>query len=177
MAAEKLPAIDHLSKLEQDDLCTILDRLFEPSVDLRDLCIPRLYKRSLTSYDDLISSVKADLEKLLVSSSTDTLDRILASHPRLGETHVTSAQSRAEQAQLQSSDGTEAQRLQAMNQTYEQTFPGLRYVVFVNGRSRSAILADMQARVDRSDGQAERSSAVDSICAIASDRARKLAPT
>jgi 2-oxo-4-hydroxy-4-carboxy--5-ureidoimidazoline (OHCU) decarboxylase len=68
----------------------------------------------------------------------------------------------------------EAQMLRALNREYEERFPGLRYVVFVNGRPRSVIMDDMRARIARGDVMAERREAVDAMCDIAKDRCRKL---
>jgi len=56
------------------------------------------------------------------------LDKILGAHPRLGEKKVDSAQSRAEQAQLNTGGQEETAKLLELNEKYEETFPGLRYV-------------------------------------------------
>ena len=45
--------------------------------------------------------------------------------------------------------------LKKLNKEYEETFPGLRYVVWVNGRPRTEIMADMRRRIDRGDLRAE----------------------
>lgn len=115
------------------------------------------------------------------------LHSILGSHPRLGAKKVDSALSRAEQAQLQSSTTdessssqsntsgeTEAQALARLNALYETTFPGLRYVVFVNGRGRDVVMRDMQRRIDRGDVRAEEKEGVDAMVDIAMDRAGKI---
>jgi hypothetical protein len=114
-----------------------------------------------TSYASLIQHIGALLHQLTVASSLSTparerLHRILGSHPRLGAKKVDSAQSRAEQAQLHTNiDPTEAQQLEVLNREYEERFPGLRYVVFVDGRSRDVIMGDMRRRIDRGDVRAE----------------------
>ncbi|KLU91276.1 hypothetical protein MAPG_09797, partial [Magnaporthiopsis poae ATCC 64411] len=88
---------------------------------------------------------------------------------------VDSAQSRAEQANLQKDAGAaEAERLAALNAEYEARFPGLRYVVFVNGRGRDVIMANMRERIDRGDAQAEEKEAIEAMASIAKDRAAKL---
>lgn len=69
-----------------------------------------------------------DLSESLSTSDTDWLDKILGAHPRLGEKKVDSAQSRAEQAQLNTGGQEEATKLRELNEKYEETFPGLRYV-------------------------------------------------
>ncbi|KAH7041580.1 OHCU decarboxylase-domain-containing protein [Microdochium trichocladiopsis] len=119
------------------------------------------------------------------------LHSILGSHPRLGAKKVDSALSRAEQAQLQQApppssssssssspqqDGkeTEAQALARLNALYESTFPGLRYVVFVNGRGRDVIMQDMQRRIARGDIRAEERAGVEAMIDIALDRAGKI---
>lgn len=62
----------------------------------------------------------------------------------------------------------------ALNDKYETTFPGLRYVVFVNGRSREVIMNNMTERINRNDIVAERKEAFNAMCDIALDRAKKL---
>ena len=69
-----------------------------------------------------------DLAESKSASEAEQLDKILSAHPRLGETKVDSAQSRAEQAQLQTDISGQQDRLQALNRVYERTFPGLRYM-------------------------------------------------
>lgn len=119
-----------------------------------------------TSYASLIHHIGTLLHQLAISSassspssssstSRDKLHGILGSHPRLGAKKVESAQSRAEQAQLNTGAADEAERLAALNSEYEARFPGLRYVVFVNGRSRDVVMEDMRRRIDRGDIRAE----------------------
>ena len=177
MASYRLPPIGIVTSLSSSDRAAILDHLFEPSQSLRATCDPTLRETSFIDYDDLISQVGIRLETLHRSSSDNDmkmLEDILGSHPRLGAKKVDSAQSRAEQAQLESPDESESKKLMEMNKLYERTFPGLKYVVFVNGRSRPAILEDIQNRVDRYDIGLERAEAIKAMCDIASDRARKL---
>lgn len=100
------------------------------------------------------------------------LDRILNCHPRLGATKVESPHSQNEQRSLVS-DPTETKLLRDLNQEYEKTFPGLRYVVFVNGRPRSEIMANMRDRIQRADMDAERREGIDAMCQIARDRLSK----
>ncbi|KAH8653724.1 OHCU decarboxylase-domain-containing protein [Xylariales sp. PMI_506] len=111
------------------------------------------------------------------------LHAILGSHPRLGAKKVESAQSQAEQAQLnRASSATataeevaaEAEKLRLLNDEYEAAFPGLRFVVFVNGRGRPAIMADMRRRIDRGDAREEEREAIRAMVDIALDRAGKL---
>ncbi|KAI1277721.1 Oxo-4-hydroxy-4-carboxy-5-ureidoimidazoline decarboxylase [Xylaria sp. FL0933] len=142
-----------------------------------------------TSYASLIQHIGTLLHQLAISSSfssssspssspaREKLHAILGSHPRLGAKKVDSAQSRAEQAQLNTGDAAgadEAERLAALNREYEERFPGLRYVVFVNGRSRDVIMEDMRRRIDRGDTRAEEREGIQAMVDIALDRAKKL---
>ncbi|KAI5286896.1 hypothetical protein KEM54_006417 [Ascosphaera aggregata] len=64
--------------------------------------------------------------------------------------------------------------LRRWNELYEERFPGLRYVTFVNSRPREVVIQDMINRIHRGDIDRERSEAVSAICLIAVDRARRL---
>ncbi|KAK3680021.1 hypothetical protein LTR78_000398 [Recurvomyces mirabilis] len=157
-----LPSIDSVPSLSTEVRAQILDLLFEPSTQLHTLSVPLLHEKTFSSYNDLIAAVGVQLTELSESvSSSDTkwLEDILGSHPRLGAKKVESAQSQAEQAQLQGS-AAEAEQLLHLNHDYEAKYPGLRYVVFVNGRSRSVIMDDIRQRIASSDLQAERAAAI-----------------
>ncbi|KAI4258628.1 MAG: hypothetical protein LQ352_001163 [Teloschistes flavicans] len=163
MAADPLPAIKIVPGLPTAQRAAILDRLFEPCVPLHTLSVSLLAEKTFDSYDDLISSIGVQLTELSDSSSSSDskwLESILAAHPRLGQSNVESSQSRAEQTQLNSDEHSSASSLADLNTLYEQTFPGLRYVVFVDGRSRSIIMDDMQQRIKREDPSAERKDAI-----------------
>lgn len=165
-APARLPSIAALPGLPQAQQNEVLDLLFEPSPAIHQLLLPLFQQQDseppLASYDDLITRAHAVFSALRAESSAaatnntenDAAERvkllhsILGSHPRLGAKKVESAQSVAEQAQLQSGDGTE---LANLNAEYEKTFPGLRYVVFVNGRERPVIMENMRARIARGD--------------------------
>jgi 2-oxo-4-hydroxy-4-carboxy--5-ureidoimidazoline (OHCU) decarboxylase len=97
---------------------------------------------------------------------------ILSAHPRLGAKKVESEQSQAEQKSL----GNEHERaeLQRLNEEYEKTFPGLRYVVFVNGRSREVVMKDMKRRIETGNREDEIVNAIQAMCDIAVDRERKM---
>ncbi|EME47873.1 hypothetical protein DOTSEDRAFT_69711 [Dothistroma septosporum NZE10] len=172
----KLPAVQDVPGLPINERAAILDLLFERSQRLHSLSAPLLHEKTFESYDDLIAAVGVQLTDLSESASTSStkwLEDILGSHPRLGAKKVESTQSQAEQSQLQG-DAEEAEQLRALNEEYERKFPGLRYVVFVNGRSRPVIMADMRNRVANSDLESERAAAIRAMCEIAADRATKL---
>lgn len=157
-----LPPIEKVTSLSAEERAHILDLLFEPSTQLHTLSVPLLQEKAFPSYDDLIAGVGIQLTELSKSASTsDTawLEDILSSHPRLGAQKVDSAQSAAEQAQLHGSV-EESERLRQLNEEYEAKFPGLRYVVFVNGRSRAVIMEDMTNRIQSGDLVSERATAI-----------------
>jgi 2-oxo-4-hydroxy-4-carboxy--5-ureidoimidazoline (OHCU) decarboxylase len=159
MPLPNLPPVDSLPTLSTDqDRWQILDLLFEPSPQLHSLSTPLLKQHPFASYADMIAAVGAQLTDL-ASTDPHRLDSILGSHPRLGAKKVESAQSQAEQAQLQG-DPHETEALRRLNDEYEAQYPGLRYVVFVNGRPRPVIMDDMRARIANSDIESERMAAI-----------------
>mgnify|MGYP001445101217 CR=1 FL=1 len=167
-----LPEISSLSSLPDDQLLSTLDLLFEPSPSLHAIGLPILRSNQLPSYAELIASVGEQLRSLAskafpppdgtVSSgvpergdeeSKKQLLDILGSHPRLGEkkSSALSGLSKEEQGHLRG----EIERLMEVNRVYEEGFPGLRDVVWVNGRSTGEIEEDAGRRVSRGDFRAE----------------------
>ncbi|KAH8780846.1 Oxo-4-hydroxy-4-carboxy-5-ureidoimidazoline decarboxylase [Diaporthe sp. PMI_573] len=176
-----LPDVTSLPTLPDAQLTAILDLLFEPSDDLHTLALPTLRAITFASYPELADTIRDQLLVIAQSIHADAnarkpLHSILGSHPRLGEKKVHSSQSAAEQAQLRAGAGAEdeAERLAALNREYEATFPGLRYVVFVNGRGRDIIMEDMRKRIDRANLEEEEKEAIAAMADIAKDRASKL---
>lgn len=160
--APTLPDVTTLASLPEATLTAVLDLLFEPSDELHALAIPTLQSITFTTYPELIDTLRDQLLSIAKTVHPDPAGRrpllsILGSHPRLGAKKVDSAQSAAEQASLGSG---EAERLAALNDEYEAKFPGLGYVVFVNGRSRDVIMEDMRRRIDRGDSAAEEREAI-----------------
>lgn len=163
-----LPLIVELPSLPAAEQTAVLDLLFEPSPPLHSLTKP-LLQSSHSSYTALINQIRSSLHSLLSSSSPaslSTLDAILQSHPRLGASKVDSAHSRAEQASL--GNAAEGEKLKQLNDEYEATFPGLRYVVFVNGRSREIVMEDMRRRIARGDLSEERKEGIEVSCCVSS---------
>jgi len=105
---------------------------------------------------------------------------LIDAHPRIGappgsvsahsfveqgyDREAASAEAEAERARV-------AAALERLNAAYEARF-GFRYVIFVAGRPRSAIVPLMEAALD-ADPEAERQRALRDIVAIAQDRAGK----
>lgn len=165
---EKLRCADDRTKTDT------LDLLFEPSPAIHEVLLPVIRDAKYTSYAELIDACYARLLLRMANSSSQDMDpttlSILGSHPRLGQKKVESAQSAAEQANLQG----EGEELAKLNNEYEEKFPGLRYVVFVNGRGRPEIMKNMRERIDRGDYGKEVDAALEAMRDIAHDRATKL---
>ncbi|KAI0127303.1 Oxo-4-hydroxy-4-carboxy-5-ureidoimidazoline decarboxylase [Xylariales sp. AK1849] len=201
-----LPPISSVPTAPMKTQIQVLDLLFEPSKELHTIALPALKTKRrpanpglsddlsptpsvrqitvpelpFTSYWQLIQHIGLLLTQLSQSSEASAkqkLHSILASHPRLGAKKVESAQSQAEQAQLNAGGEEESQTLRKLNEHYEAKFPGLRYVVFVNGRSRPVIMANMQERINRGDLKEEEQEAIRAMVDIALDRAGKLEAT
>ncbi|PCG95679.1 Oxo-4-hydroxy-4-carboxy-5-ureidoimidazoline decarboxylase [Penicillium occitanis (nom. inval.)] len=195
MATPSLPPITSLPTLPFSAQLAALDTLFEPSPDLHTILQPILSSASsnhpFQSYDTLIDTIHAQLSAL--STTTDpqqkqTLYNILGSHPCLGASSPAaqaglSELSRREQANINKSAENEQQaeaaadqavRLSKLNMEYEEKYPGLRYVTWVNGRGRDVIMVDMRRRIDRGEFELEVRDNIEAMCDIAKDRARKL---
>lgn len=131
MSNYHLPPTASVPTLTTVERVTILDALFEPCTALHTLSLDLLHTQTFESYNDLIAAIGKQLTELSESISTrDTewLDKILGAHPRLGGKKVDSKQSQGEQAQLNTGGAEEAEKLKALNDEYEATFPGLIYV-------------------------------------------------
>ncbi|KOS21209.1 putative allantoinase 1 [Escovopsis weberi] len=176
MPLDGLPRINNLHTYSDLAQTEVLDVLFEPSPAIHTTLLPVIRTAVYTSYPDLIDVCQIRMLSLAASSADSKPDplllSVLGSHPRLGEKKISSPQSAAEQASL-NGDGDEG-KLAELNKEYDDKFPGLRYVAFVNGRPRQAIMREMRERIDRGDYTKEVDAAIQAICDIAKDRARKL---
>jgi 2-oxo-4-hydroxy-4-carboxy--5-ureidoimidazoline (OHCU) decarboxylase len=96
--------------------------------------------------------------------SDEEKKEVLDAHPAIGATTL-SARSAAEQG------ADSAPELDQLNQAYEARF-GFRFVVFVNGRPKSAIVPVLRERIERTREQ-ELATALDELVSIAEDRWRR----
>jgi 2-oxo-4-hydroxy-4-carboxy--5-ureidoimidazoline (OHCU) decarboxylase len=101
---------------------------------------------------------------------------VINAHPRIGERaeRVRAQSVRAFREQGYDRDDTPPEvfaRLAHLNDEYEQKF-GFRFVVFVNGRSKAAIVPVLEARL-RGARAEELQTALADIIAIAEDRLRQ----
>lgn len=138
-----LPPLQSLFVTGSDDLSETLALLFEVSTSIQQSLIPELRKRhqqvGIDSYEDLVDLCE-DIVK--TQFSQDEKVNFLASHPRIGEVKGLSKFSSKEQGNQTSPEILA--RLKELNTMYEKSYPGLRYVTFVNGRSRADIVREME---------------------------------
>lgn len=185
----RLPPTDKLSILPHPQLTETLGHLFEPCQTLSSLLILKVFSKNCkyATYTEMIESCRNELMQYLNAAELEAkcsgtpidpdISKIIAAHPRLGRSKVNktenlSSHSSEEQKSVQASSDQEAFKLSELNEKYEATFPGLRYVVFVNGRPRSVIMKNMVERIERNDISKERLTAFNAICDIALDRAK-----
>jgi 2-oxo-4-hydroxy-4-carboxy-5-ureidoimidazoline decarboxylase len=104
---------------------------------------------------------------LLDGMNVDERIAVLDAHPRIGaDPRTMSADSRREQGGRE--DDAVLRELEDLNDRYEERF-GFRFVVFVAGRPRSAIVPVLRERLART-RDAELATAVDELMRIARDR-------
>ncbi|CUM47715.1 uncharacterized protein AC631_01714 [Debaryomyces fabryi] len=188
-----LPPANQLSTLPRSQLIEVFNHLFEPCPTLTSLLISKIFNgdRTYSSYPEMIEACREELTQFLGLAELEAynsgtainpdISKIIAAHPRLGrsapnKSEKLSTHSSEEQKSLQGSE-EEARRLTELNEQYETTFPGLRYVVFVNGRPRSDIMQNMKERINRNKISLERRDSFNAMCDIALDRAKKLNST
>lgn len=129
-----------------------LSTLFEPSSTLRDKLAPEINQfisinadsGSSTSYtySDLVDIALSLICRWDIQSKA----QFIHAHPRIGQVTNLSAHSEKEQASIETSADVLA-RLVELNALYERRYPGLRYITFVNGRTRAQIKDEMEARL------------------------------
>lgn len=185
--------IEYASFINCDTLANqinVIDILFEPSSSIlkftiRDGSFMQIARNQAKSYTDFIELVRARLLRICkdteeVGPSSRDVDRladIVAAHPRLGEPPKNlSVHSKNEQQNLQNNrDSVEIrEKIVELNHAYEKAYPGLQFVVFVNGRSRPEIISVMQQRIASKNSWFEEVRiAINELCDIAQDRAHK----
>jgi len=133
-------------------LAQALSTLFEPSPVLLEELVPKLSERlnesnsslrpTVESYVDLIDATLVTISKWSYSVKAD----FVGGHPRIGEMKNLSTLSKLEQAAKATPPEVLA-RLGYLNAHYERRYPGLIYITFVNGRSRTEIAQEMEGRL------------------------------
>lgn len=136
--------------------------------------------RPFGTLEGLFESARQIAHAMPIAEQVELID----AHPRLGAPPASvSAMSFVEQGydqeaadraahEAESERARVAAELDRLNTAYEQRF-GFRYCVFVAGRPRSELLADLRAAL-QADRPAEISRAIDAVVDIAADRAARL---
>jgi len=123
--------------------------LFEHSDVLSQHLLPELLA---TQHDKPLAHRRSDIETVLDRSmdiirgwDPELQAQFIGGHPRIGETKNLSVLSSKEQG-----GGTPPEvlaRLAHLNACYEHVYPGLRYITFVNGRSRAVIAEEVEDKL------------------------------
>lgn len=126
--------------------------LFEHSPILLNTLEPQLSLQfksqttpTLSSYSHLIDLALAEISKWDITSQSE----FISGHPRIGESKNLSSLSAKEQGAaagvvVNPTPPEVLVRLEHLNACYEAQYPGLRYITFVNGRSRAVIAEEME---------------------------------
>jgi 2-oxo-4-hydroxy-4-carboxy--5-ureidoimidazoline (OHCU) decarboxylase len=176
-APRALPPMDVLDHISAGIFAATMAPLFEGAPRF----LGRLaMARPFGSPEVLFARARAIAHAMPIAEQLELID----AHPRLGAPPASvSAMSFIEQgydqeAAQRAADEAEAERarvaaeLDRLNNAYEARF-GFRYCVFVAGRPRAALLADLEAALG-ADRLAEMRRAIDAVIDIAADRAAKL---
>ncbi|KAJ7281910.1 Oxo-4-hydroxy-4-carboxy-5-ureidoimidazoline decarboxylase [Mycena rebaudengoi] len=134
-----------IKDVDASHLANVLSVLFEPSDILFSALVPQLAASTekFTSYTALIDAAIVQVASWDMALSAQFIE----GHPRIGETKNLSAHSAKEQGATSTVAPTPPEvlaRLAHLNACYERRYSGLRYITFVNGRSRAAIAREME---------------------------------
>jgi 2-oxo-4-hydroxy-4-carboxy--5-ureidoimidazoline (OHCU) decarboxylase len=131
----------------------VLVTLFEHSDVLARHLLPELLatQRDNPRADQLseIENVLRRSMDIIRSWDPELRAHFVGGHPRIGETKNLSVLSSKEQSggTSQPTPPEVLTRLTHLNACYEHVYPGLRYITFVNGRSRAVIAEEMEDKL------------------------------
>ncbi|KAI0313093.1 Oxo-4-hydroxy-4-carboxy-5-ureidoimidazoline decarboxylase [Amylostereum chailletii] len=124
-----------------------LSTLFEPSPVLLSKLVPalvNLLQDPATRPTPFTYLALIDLATTTIQAWPHDLQAaFVGGHPRIGEVNGLSALSAQEQLSRATPPEVLA-RLVALNAAYEKKYEGLRYITFVNGRSRRDVMEEME---------------------------------
>jgi 2-oxo-4-hydroxy-4-carboxy--5-ureidoimidazoline (OHCU) decarboxylase len=142
-----LPPLSEIQQGSSNALSVALDVLFEHSPILITTLQPQLNdilnkpsSLPLESYTQLINYAIAQIMTWDLSAQS----QFISGHPRIGENKNLSKLSAKEQQQAIPTSPDVLARLSHLNACYEIRYPGLRYITFVNGRTRLEIAEEME---------------------------------
>lgn len=165
---DSLPPIEDIIASSEEDgalLATALSILFEASPILLTELVPQvkvyLASTSITTYCGLVDVSLS----VIFSWGDEKKAQFVAGHPRIGEVKFLSKLSAREQASAATPPQVLA-RLEHLNACYEHCYPGLRYITFVNGRSRATIMQEMEDKLGVTPSMSSNEPAISSLTAI-----------
>lgn len=162
-----LPSVEQLNDLTAAAFADAAAPLFEgASQFLTHLAAARPFQ----SFEEMFQAARA----VALAMRSDDQIELLNAHPRIGAgAGAMSALSRAEQGTdgLSEADPHVIHELAELNEAYEARF-GFRFVIFVAGRPRSAVVPILEAAL-RADPADELRRGLDDVVSIAEDRLRR----
>ncbi|KAG1831279.1 Oxo-4-hydroxy-4-carboxy-5-ureidoimidazoline decarboxylase [Suillus variegatus] len=140
----------------QDVIASILPQLFEHSDILITKLAPELFQSIRNTPLETTDPTNALIERAIAiihAWNAHEQAEFIAAHPRIGAIKQLSALSAKEQSgglsattRLQTPPEV-LKRLEHLNACYERVYSGLRYITFVNGRTRAAIAREMEDKL------------------------------
>lgn len=160
-----LPTLDNIRdgvSSPTSPLALTLDTLFEHSPILVNTLEPSLNiiiksNPPLKTYGSLIDLALEEIGKWDIEAQAE----FISGHPRIGENKGLSTLSATEQGAqgIQPTPPEVLARLKQLNALYEEKYPGLRYITFVNGRTRAEIAEEMEVKLGISQSSTDLDSA------------------
>jgi len=146
-----LPSIQDVRSSFSDSppqlLADALALLFEPSSILIDELVPQIAATDAGELQSCSNLIDRAID-IVLQWDWGKQAEFVGGHPRIGEVKGLSALSAAEQSNAVVPTPPEVlHRLEILNAVYEQRYPGLVYITFVNGRSRAAIAEEMERKL------------------------------
>ncbi|KAF7370875.1 putative allantoinase 1 [Mycena sanguinolenta] len=136
-----MTSLPPIETIDESQIGHILRTLLESNIPF-DPLLPA-GNPGFVSYTELLDAALAQVATWSVS----TRAKFIAGHPRIGETKNLSVLSAKEQGATPTVAPTPPEvlaRLAHLNACYERRYSGLRYITFVNGRSRAEIAREME---------------------------------
>jgi 2-oxo-4-hydroxy-4-carboxy-5-ureidoimidazoline decarboxylase len=161
--------IESLNQAPRSDFLSALKPLFEAAGPLGDA----LYvQRPFGSYHELLDAAEMAVQQLPREQQV----AVVNAHPRIGENPTRVSKLSYHEQGYATEDPSEVahvyEQLRQLNKQYEDRF-GFRFVVFVNGRPKAAIVDVLRARLTGA-ADSELQMAVREMLAIARDRLKTL---
>jgi 2-oxo-4-hydroxy-4-carboxy-5-ureidoimidazoline decarboxylase len=171
LAQPQLLPIAALNQVPRAEFTAALKPLFEAAAPLADALYDR---RPFASYDDLIRRAEATASLLSLPQQIEVVN----AHPRIGERPDRLSTLSYREQGYDRDHADEPQdvytALSELNRAYEERF-GFRFLVFVNKRAKSAIVAVLRDRLNNARDE-ELQTALRDMFLIARDRLSALFP-